>query len=189
MNKTEFLRRFSLTSPVTHPAGFRYSGKLKQAGVLIGLIEKSDGLHVLLTQRAAHLKHHGGQISFPGGRYEEADESLIYTALREAEEEIALSPNLVDIVGQLTPRQTISGYQVTPFIGLLPSELELNADSNEVAEIFQVPLSHFLNIKNHNQVMVQHGKNKHPVYFMPYQDYNIWGATAAMLKDLVEQIS
>ena len=162
--------------------------KLKAAAVLVPLVEKHNTLEVLLTKRASHLRHHGGQISFPGGKAEPWDESMIATAMREAQEEIGLSPDNVEIIGQLNPYQTISGYIVTPVIGFVPGDLNYRADDNEVAEIFQVPLQHFLNSHNHRSVEATFKGHQHQVHFMPYQNYNIWGATAAMLKDLAEHL-
>ena len=188
MNKIEFLQKFQFQTLMA-PENPLYSPvKLKVAAVLVPLVENSNTLDVLLTKRASHLKHHGGQISFPGGKAEPEDESLIATAIREAEEEIGLSPENVEVIGQLNPYQTISGYIVTPILGFVPDNLNYQADDNEVAEIFQVPLQHFLNSQNHQTVQAMYQGKEHPVHFMPYQDYNIWGATAAMLKDLAEHL-
>jgi 8-oxo-dGTP pyrophosphatase MutT (NUDIX family) len=189
MKRAEFKKRFLLTQLSSERDGYCHNGHLKKAGVLIGLVDSPKGLEVLLTERAHHLKHHGGQISFPGGRYEEDDHSVIHTALREAEEEINLQPETVEVLGQLNIHHTVSGYQVSPIVALLPANLKLTPDPNEVETIFQVPLSHFIDRNNHKSVSIMQGSQQHNVYFMPYLSYNIWGATAAMLKDLVEHIS
>ncbi|WP_281561260.1 CoA pyrophosphatase [Thalassomonas sp. RHCl1] len=188
MNKSEFLQRFQFQRLMASNNTSWPHGKLKAAAVLVPLVEKRNALDVLLTKRASHLKHHGGQISFPGGKAEPEDESLIATAVREAEEEIGLSPDNVEIIGQLNPYRTISGYIVTPVIGFVPANLNYQADDNEVAEIFQVPLQHFLNSHNHQTLQAMLHGQQHQVHFMPYQHYNIWGATAAMLKDLAEHL-
>ncbi|WDE10081.1 CoA pyrophosphatase [Thalassomonas haliotis] len=188
MNKSEFIQKFQFQRLMASQKTSCSHGKLKVAAVLVPLVEKPDSLDVLLTKRASHLKHHGGQISFPGGKAEPEDENLIATAIREAEEEIGLSPDNVEVIGQLNPYRTISGYIVTPIIGFVPGNYSYHADDNEVAEIFQVPLQHFLNSHNHQTLQAMLHGRQHQVHFMPYQHYNIWGATAAMLKDLAEHL-
>ena len=189
MTKTEFLQRFQLQSLGQSIHQYRYHQTLKTAAVLIPIIEQPSHnglsqLNVLLTKRASHLTHHGGQISFPGGKAETFDDNLTATAIRESEEEIGLKADNIDIVGQLHPYQTISGYIVTPIVAFLKQPQTFSMDTNEVAEIFQVPLNHFLNHQNHYFVLMTYKNTQHRVHFMPYQQYNIWGATAAMLKDL-----
>jgi 8-oxo-dGTP pyrophosphatase MutT (NUDIX family) len=147
-----------------------------------------SGLQVLLTKRASHLKHHPSQISFPGGKVEPTDRNLIHTALREAQEEIGLSPEAVTIIGQLPNYEIISGYQVTPIVAVVESPQYYQKDANEVDEIFQVPLQHFLQPENHRSIISYRNGHHHNVHFFPYKHYNIWGATAAMLKDLVDHI-
>ena len=188
MTKDEFLHKFKLRQLESSSHEYRYHSTLKKAAVLIAIIDDNKELKVLLTKRAAHLRHHGGQVSFPGGKNEPEDINLIATALREAQEEIGLSPNKVKVIGQLHPYQTISGYLVTPIIALIPNNQTYTKDENEVSEIFQVPLQHFLEIKNH-QLTVYHQGKPHQVPFMPYNQYNIWGATAAMLKDLARHLT
>jgi 8-oxo-dGTP pyrophosphatase MutT (NUDIX family) len=139
---------------------------------------------VLLTKRAEHLKHHPGQISFPGGKVEPEDENHIDAALREADEEIGLSRLDCKIIGQLHPYQTISGFSITPVIAILNTTPKFSIDKNEVAEIFHVPFQHFLEVDKHYSVDVQHKTLNQKVHFMPYKSHNIWGATAAILNDL-----
>jgi len=190
MNKNEFLHRFQLHSLSESIHEYRYHSELKSAAVLIPIveIELENGikqLEILLTIRASHLKHHGGQVSFPGGKAESYDDSIISTAIREAQEEIGLDDKNVEVIGQLHPYQTISGYIVTPIIAFVANQQSYLIDKNEVAEIFQVPLHHFLDDSNHHFVNIMQKNSLHQVHFMPYQEYNIWGATAAMLKDLI----
>ena len=123
-------------------------------------------------------------MSFPGGKAELLDKSLIDTAMREAQEEIGLEYKNIEVIGQLHPYQTISGYIVTPIIAFITEQQSYLIDKNEVAEIFQVPLHHFLDTDNHHLISIMQKNCQHKVHFMPYQKYNIWGATAAMLKDL-----
>ncbi|MBL4822358.1 MAG: CoA pyrophosphatase [Colwellia sp.] len=195
MNKEEFLYRFNLLQHAQSCHNYQHHSPLKSAAVLIALVNNcktngmsSNGLQVLLTKRASHLRHHPSQISFPGGKVEPTDKNLIHTALREAQEEIGLSPEAVSIVGQLPSYQVISGYQVTPIIAVIEAPQYYQKDENEVDEIFQVPLQHFLQAQNHSTIISYRNGHHHNVHFFPYKHYNIWGATAAMLKDLVEHI-
>ncbi len=160
--------------------------RLRRAAVLVPLVERPDGLTVLLTKRTDHLSSHAGQVSFPGGRAEELDSSPIETALRETEEEIGLHRRHIEIVGVLPDHATISAYRITPVVALVTPPFELNADPGEVAEIFEVPLS-FLMAGAHHQrrsVELPEGAGKRTFYAMPYEGYFIWGATAAMLRNL-----
>jgi|TARA_B110000908_G_C10250113_1_gene451461 8-oxo-dGTP pyrophosphatase MutT (NUDIX family) len=194
MTKNEFLHRFQLQSLSESTHSYQYNRQLKNAAVLIPIVEvelegKNKQLDILFTKRADHLTHHAGQVSFPGGKVEPFDGGLINTALREAQEEIGLNINEIEIVGQLHPYQTISGYIVTPIIAFISAKQNYIMDDNEVAEIFQVPLHHFLNTDNHHSINIVQKNSHHQVHFMPYQQYNIWGATAAMLKDLMIHLS
>jgi 8-oxo-dGTP pyrophosphatase MutT (NUDIX family) len=159
----------------------------RPAAVLVPLVlhaERADGPTVLLTRRTDHLHHHPGQISFPGGGMEPDDASLEDTALRETTEEIGLARAQVEIIGRLPDYLTGTGFRVTPVIGLLQPPLALKLDSFEVAEVFEVPLAHFLNPANHQRhsIMLE-GRARH-FHAMPYGDYFIWGATAGMLMSL-----
>jgi len=154
------------------------------AAVLIPIVQKEDHLSVLLTKRADHLNDHAGQISFPGGRKEDSDIDLKHTALREAHEEIGLGHHYVEPLGHLPDYFTITGYQVTPIVGLVSSIEELVPDTNEVAEIFEVPLAFLMNPANH-QIREWVGPDGHrKFYAMPYETKFIWGATAGMLRNL-----
>jgi len=191
MTKDEFLLRFNLLQLVESEHNYQHPSPLRSAAVLIALVESEDGegLQVLLTKRASHLKHHPSQVSFPGGKVEKGDKSLIDTALREAFEEVGLPREAVTVAGQLPPYQTISGFQVTPVIAIVDRSQIYQIDKNEVAEIFQVPLQHFLTTNDHHVVVAHKSGKPHKVHFLPYKHYNIWGATAVMLKDLVAHIN
>jgi 8-oxo-dGTP pyrophosphatase MutT (NUDIX family) len=149
--------------------------------VLVPVVRRESGLTVLLTRRTAHLNDHAGQISFPGGRAEPGDADAAQTALREAAEEIGLEAARVEVLGELHPYVTVTGYRVTPVVGLLTPPLELRPDDFEVAEVFEVPLKFLLDPANHqrNRVLTE-GRERH-YYAMPYGQYYIWGATAGML--------
>jgi 8-oxo-dGTP pyrophosphatase MutT (NUDIX family) len=159
---------------------------LKRAAVLVPLVQRADGLSVLLTQRTDHLANHAGQVSFPGGRTEELDSSPIETALRESEEEIGLHRRHVEIVGVLPDYVTGTGYLVTPVVALVAPPFELAADPNEVAEIFEVPLAFLMDGAHHlrQSIDLPEGAGRRSFYAMPYQRYYIWGATAGMLRNL-----
>lgn len=188
MNKQQFLQRFSYHHLDDIEKAYIHYGRIQHACVLIPLVQTKHGIEVILTKRATHLKHHPGQISFPGGKVEQHDINEADTALREAEEEIGLNRNDVHIIGQLKQYQTITGYSITPIIGFIPANYSFTADHNEVAEIFSVPFNHFTDEGNHIHVEVNRKGSKHNIYFMPYLSYNIWGATAAILKDLVAHL-
>lgn len=159
---------------------------LRRAAVLVPLVDRPEGLTVLLTQRTAHLTSHGGQISFPGGRAEDIDSSPIETALRETEEEIGLHRRHVEIVGVLPEYVTASAYRVRPVVALVRPPFDLKADPNEVAEIFEVPLGFLMNGANHQRMSFElpEGAGRRSFYAMPYERFFIWGATAGMLRNL-----
>jgi 8-oxo-dGTP pyrophosphatase MutT (NUDIX family) len=159
---------------------------VRQAAVLIPIVQRAGGLTMLLTQRDPDLTDHPGQISFPGGRVEESDGSPIETALRETEEEIGLSRTHIEIVGELPLYRTGTGYCVTPVIGLVKPPFDLQPDVREVAEVFEVPLAFLMSGANHQRhtVRLPGQTARRTFYSMPYQHYFIWGATAAMIRNL-----
>jgi 8-oxo-dGTP pyrophosphatase MutT (NUDIX family) len=160
------------------------AGKVTRAAVLIPLVLKEDGLSVLLTQRTNHLRDHAGQISFPGGRMDPGDQSPNDTALRESQEEIGLDPQRVEIIGHLPQYLTVSGYSVTPVVGLVQAQAEYVLDEFEVADVFEVPLSFLLDPANHQVRLWQSEQGGRRFYSMPYGNRFIWGATAGMLRNL-----
>lgn len=160
--------------------------KLKPAGVLVPIVNRQDGPTILLTQRTAHLKKHAGQISFPGGGWEEQDPHLEATALRETEEEIGLHNRHIEVLGQLSLYETSTAYGVTPVVGWVEPPFDLTVDEFEVAEIFEVPLAWIMERENHKrESRVRDGRRRH-YYVMPYEGRFIWGATAGMLVNLVD---
>ena len=154
------------------------------AAVLVPLVARGQVPTVLLTRRTDHLHHHPGQISFPGGRVEDADTSPIDTALRETEEEIGLDRRHIELIGTLPDYLTGTGFRVTPVVGLVTPPFELTLDAFEVAEAFEVPLSHFLDPANHEQHSIVHEGRVRQFHAMPYQGYFIWGATAGIIMSL-----
>lgn len=154
------------------------------AAVLVPIVDHESGLTVLLTQRASHLKNHAGQISFPGGRIEATDLNPWEAALRETEEEIGLSREHITFVGYLEPLVLLSGYWVTPVVAFVRPGFELKLDRREVDEAFEVPLLHILDATNHQPRERTLGDITVQVYDIPYENHNIWGATASMLMGL-----
>ena len=160
------------------------AGKVTRAAVLIPLLLKESGLSVLLTQRTNHLRDHAGQISFPGGRMDPEDQSPNDTALRESHEEIGLDPKRVEIIGHLPEYLTVSGYSVTPVVGLVQPQAEYVLDTFEVADVFEVPLEFLLDPANHQVRLWESEQGGRRFYSMPYENRFIWGATAGMLRNL-----
>jgi 8-oxo-dGTP pyrophosphatase MutT (NUDIX family) len=162
------------------------------ASVLVPLVLR-DGLTVLLTQRTAHLNDHPGQISFPGGRVEAGDADATATALREAEEEVGLAARHVDVLGRLPIYTTATGFIVTPVVALVQPGFALRPDPFEVAEVFEVPLAFLMDPRNHRRHAVEVAGVRREFLSMPWDGrdrdgnpkrYFIWGATAAMLRNL-----
>lgn len=154
------------------------------AAVLIPVIAQAQGLTVLFTQRTQHLKSHSGQVSFPGGRAEPGDASAEFTALREAQEEIGLALERVEILGRLPEYHTRTGFRVTPVIGLIQPPLELTPDPREVESVFEVPLSFLLDPANRQRRTRELQGRSVGFYVFEYQGHMIWGATAGMLVNL-----
>ena len=164
------------------------AGHLRKAAVLVPLIQRDAGLTVLLTQRAAHLKHHAGQVSFPGGRQEPHDADIEATALRETYEEVGISPKFVNVAGYMTTMPTITGYAVTPIIGLLDIVPDLVIDHSEVEYAFEVPLDFLLDSRNDKAVERDvFGKN-YVLTELHWEGERIWGATAYMILALRQLI-
>ncbi len=164
--------------------GFRLPGREGEptpAAVLVPLVNRPEGLSVLLTLRSADLPDHAGQISFPGGRVEPEDASLAAAALREADEEVGLPPERVAVLGQLSPYETVTGYRVTPVVGWVEPPFALKPDPVEVADVFEVPLPFLLDPANQHRHFRMLGPQRRDYWAIPYGERYIWGATAAML--------
>lgn len=166
--------------------GMSPADELREAAVLVPLVERPQGLTVMLTQRTDHLDDHPGQISFPGGRIEPHDDSPEEAALREAEEEVGLDRRHVDIIGRLDQYITRTRFSVTPVVGLIDPDYTVNPDDFEVAEVFEVPLTFLLDPANHRRDSRMYNGLKREFYAMPYEGYYIWGATAGMIRNLYD---
>ncbi|QBY01997.1 CoA pyrophosphatase [Rhodophyticola sp. CCM32] len=163
--------------------------KLRPAAVLVVIAEGAQGAEVILTKRASHLKHHPGQIAFPGGKVDEGDADAVDAALREAEEEIGLPRSHASVIGQMPPHETVTGYEVTPVLAVLKGVFDPVSEPGEVAEVFRAPLGVLM---DPNAYRVE-GRRWRGVwrrfYVVPYGPYYIWGATARMLKSLADRVA
>ncbi|HEX7720080.1 MAG TPA: CoA pyrophosphatase [Woeseiaceae bacterium] len=159
----------------------RVTQNLTAAGVLIPIIERADNLSVLFTRRSAHLRYHAGQVSFPGGRMEPGDADILATALRETREEVGIDAQHVRIAGFLPPLPIVSGYAVTPVVGLVSGDTPHIADPAEVERIFEVPLEFLLDPANQQRSMREVMGVQVPVCEFHYASERIWGATASIL--------
>jgi len=159
------------------------------ASVLVGIVPRPEGPQVLLTRRAEHLRSHAGQISFPGGRVEPEDADAAATALREAHEEVGLPAERVDVIGTLPRYTTVTHFVVTPVVGIVEPPFDLELDDSEVAEAFEVPLEFLMTPANHRRHLFRYEGGERQFVSMPWRDYYIWGATAAMLRNLYRFLS
>jgi len=169
---------FSLNGVIPTPTSFR------PAAVLVPLVRREPGITVLLTQRTEDMPSHAGQIAFPGGRKQQEDADAKATALRETEEEVGLSRTFVQVIGAVDSYRTGTGYEITPVVGIVTPGFTIHADPREVADVFEVPLAHFLDAQNHRIDSRMYQGRERRFYAMPYGDRYIWGATAGMLKNL-----
>ena len=161
---------------------------LVSAAVLLPLQEREGQLHLLLTQRTAHLSDHPGQISFPGGRTEAEDLSSRHTALREAEEELGLCADQVVVTGYLEPLAVVTGFAVAPVVGFVDAQVRFRIDPYEVAELFAVPLDFFLDEANHVETLRTFKDVSMTFSEYQYEDRRIWGATAMMIRQFINII-
>ena len=191
-----------LRERLAHPPAYRSDYDLNQgmraeapplealtpAAVLVPIVGHAGAPTILLTKRTDHLRDHAGQVSFPGGRVEMADEGPVDTALRETDEEVGIDRSHVEIVGHLANYETRTGFSVTPVVGYVRPGFELKLDRFEVAAAFEVPLEYVLDPRNHErQSREWQGVERH-FYVIRYDDYFIWGATAGMLVNLYHRM-
>jgi len=171
-----------------NPGVRRPDRPLRPASVLVPLVERGAGLNLILTRRAARLTHHPGQVAFPGGKQDPTDASALAAALREAEEEIGLDPAGVQVLGALDLHETVTFFNVAPFVGVVPSGFRPVSDPAEVAEVFEVPLDFALDPAN-LQIHHRPWQGQWRAYYaIPYGPHYIWGATARMLKALGDRL-
>lgn len=158
------------------------------AAVLVGLVPRAEGTRVLLTRRTDGLRHHGGQVSFPGGRIESTDADAVSAAIRETGEELGLSPGLISPLGYLDPLATITRFRVLPVVAIIDAGYIATPDPGEVADVFEVPLSFLLDPGNLDAHTLQIGGRARQVWEYRYPAQRIWGATASMLLNLRQRL-
>jgi len=160
----------------------------RPAAVLVGLMADASGWQVIMTERAAHLAHHAGQISFPGGKVDESDPTLVATALREADEEIALPATKVDILGGLDPVSSPVGFIVQPVVGIVAPQVALQACPDEVARILILPLADLISPPRHRRESYIREGHRRDVWVIDHPDHYIWGLSAAIIVDLAARV-
>jgi 8-oxo-dGTP pyrophosphatase MutT (NUDIX family) len=160
---------------------------LRPAAVLIPLFQHENRDYLLFTRRTEHLKHHAGEISFPGGGHDTVDADLSITALRETEEELGIAHTQIKVLGRLDDFYSIHGYHVIPFVGIIPKPDNLLLDSFEIAGTFEAPLDHFRDPSVHRVEDWQHRGRTHLVNFYQFEEHVIWGLTAEILRQFLEE--
>ncbi len=163
--------------------------RLRDASVLIPLVRRGSQISVVLTRRSTGLKHHPGQIAFPGGKVDATDKDAASAALREAHEEIGLPPGMVSLIGAIDTHETVTGFSVQPFVGVVSDGFRPRPELGEVEEVFEVPLPFLMRPDNfQTQSRDWQGRKRH-YYVIPYGPYYIWGATARILRGLAMRVS
>ncbi|PFG56412.1 8-oxo-dGTP pyrophosphatase MutT (NUDIX family) [Vibrio sp. ES.051] len=194
IDKTRLLQNFQLRLPTGYHQEslarlkFMKEKPLRNAAVLIGFVERPEGLQVILTKRATHLRHHPGQISFPGGKFEAEDIHLMNTALRETKEEIGIEDEHIHVFGQLPTLPTISQFNVTPFLAFIFPDYKTHIDPNEVESVFEVPADHILNPKKLYSTQFELKRSNHRIFAIPYRQHFIWGMTAQIIESMQKHI-
>ena len=184
--------RLKRTPPAFSVYGDDDSGRaaaVTAAAVLVPIVDRPSGLSVIFTQRTSHLKAHSGQVSFPGGRAEPSDPTPEFTALREANEEIGLQMERVEVLARLPEYLTRTGFRVTPVVGLITLPFDLVPDPREVEEVFEVPLAYLLDPSNHARETRELQGRTVGYYVVRYESRTIWGATAGMLMNLYRHLA
>ncbi|QCR36368.1 CoA pyrophosphatase [Nissabacter sp. SGAir0207] len=180
----EFITRFMLQQPA--PA--RPPRAVRQAAVLLPVVCRPAPT-LLLTRRADTLRKHAGQVAFPGGSADPDDRSLIFTALREAHEEVGIPPEAVQVLGQLGPVESSTGFQVTPVVGLVSPDIVLQPNADEVAEVFEMPLQEALRLSRYTPLDIERRGIRHRIYLSWYQQQFVWGMTAGIIRELSQHVA
>ena len=174
---------FDLNPAITLPPG----RILRPAAVLLAVWPRPDGARLILTKRASHLKHHPGQIAFPGGKVDPG-ESAEEAALREAWEELAIPPEKVRVIGTGDVYRAHSGFEITPVLATVPADLEIIPNPTEVAQWFEPPVAHMLDPANHAEKWVEWEGGMRPYYEILWREHNTWGVTAAIIVNLAKRL-
>lgn len=178
-----------LPAAVSHMLDDDFLSSLRPAAVLVAIMDRPQGPCVLFTRRAAHLRAHAGQVSFPGGSSEASDQGPAHTALRESREEVGLDPQHIELLGYLDDYPTVTRFLVTPVVALVASEARITPDRAEVEEVFEVPLGFLLDERNYERRTIVRGEKRLPYWAVNYAGHTIWGATAGMLRNLLEKVA
>ncbi len=161
---------------------------LRDAAVLIPVVDRRDGASVILTKRTEKLRAHSGQIAFPGGRLDPTDPTPEHAALRETEEEIGLSPRFIEVVGRMPDYVSGSGFRIAPILSVVRPDFRLSINPDEVDDAFEVPLSFLMNPQNHNRDSRVWQDRERYFYTMPFGERYIWGITAGIIRTLYERL-
>lgn len=184
MTLDNFLARFQLLQPDNRPP----VSHQREAAVLVPIVRRPNpGL--LLTQRSLTLRKHPGEVAFPGGSVDKSDTSLIATALRETYEEIAIPPQAVEVIGHLPSIDSVTGYRVTPIIGIISPDTPWQASQDEVAAIFEMPLAEALTTGRYHPLDIQRHHHPHRVWLSWYENHFVWGMTASIIRALSLQVN
>lgn len=183
MNKQQLITRFSLRTLTDTQLEIKHL-PLKQSAVLLAFIERNNELCLLLTKRSQHLRHHPGQISFPGGKHDIEDDSLKTTAIRETQEELGINVDDIDLFGELPFHDTITGFRIKPYLGFVDHRVDIVANDGEVSEVIEVPITSFLKNPSHFVLPIVRPNLTVNVYFKPSHGHAIWGATAAIIEQV-----
>ncbi|WP_406663171.1 CoA pyrophosphatase [Gallaecimonas sp. GXIMD1310] len=178
-----FASQFILQPLQPRHLGTPFLHQPRAAAVLLAILDRPEPT-VLLTRRTQTLRHHGGQIALPGGRVDASDPSHVAAALREAWEEVGLAPTEVTPLGTLNPYDTVSDYRITPVVARAPADFPWQLSTDEVDAIFEVPLAIVLDLNRYQRLQIERQGISHQVLFLPWQNWLIWGATAAIFQDL-----
>ena len=162
-------------------------GTLRASAVLVPLFQRAGRDFLLFTERTSHLEHHAGEISFPGGGFDAGDADLSATVLRETEEEIGVARTRIELLGRLDDFHSVHGYHVVPYVGIIPPPDDLRLDPFEIAATFEAPLDHFRDPSVHRVESWQHRGRNVPIDFYQYEEHTIWGLTAAILRQFLEE--
>ncbi|CAM3877890.1 putative NUDIX hydrolase [Vibrio aerogenes CECT 7868] len=191
LDRTRILQYFQLHRPnqrVDHEKSPFHFQDFRKAAVLVGFVERQSGLQVIFTRRPMHLKHHPGQICFPGGKYESQDRSLYQTAIREAREEVGIQQHHIEVIGHLPELRTVSRFAVTPVIAFISPRYTPVRQQEEVEEVFEIPASYVLNPRHLHCSDFIFAEKHHRVVALNYRQYFIWGATAKMIEQLQQHL-
>jgi len=164
------------------------SNKLRDAAVLVPVVDHPGGATVILTQRNANLRNHSGQVAFPGGRVDATDPTPEFTALRETQEEIGLDPHEIDVIARMPDYVTGTGYRIVPVLAVVRPGFDLVVNPDEVEAVFEVPLAFLMNPANHHRASRELGGRQRHFYEMPFEDRYIWGVTAGIIHSLYQRL-